>query len=167
MAEEITPATVDQALTSAQVVAYMRDPRSVDVENFVEDPDAVAARILRRTLDANSPDALFGEPEVWHAEDHLGQPLQFVEVAWLPSDRAEQGGSPIYGAFNVADTNGETHVLTCGARSVVLKLAKADVEGWLPLWLRIVRADKPTKGGFYPLDVVSAKVTTDGDGEPF
>ena len=88
-------------------------------------------------------------------------------MAWLPSDRAESGGFPIFGVFSVADTSGETHVLTCGAKSVVQKLAKADAEGWLPRWLSIVKAEKPTRAGYYPLDVVAAKVGTDGDGEPF
>ena len=159
--------TIDEPISSAQVVAYMKDPSSIDLTVFVEDPDAVAARIMRQTLDANSAEALFGEPETWKAEDHIGEPLQFHSVAWLPSERAESGGFPIFGVFSVADLSGETHVLTCGAKSVVQKQAKADAEGWLPRWLSIVKAEKPTRAGYYPLDVVAAKVTEDGDGEPF
>jgi hypothetical protein len=61
----------------------------------------------------------------------------------------------------VANADGERFPLTCGAKSVVLKLAKAHAEGWLPLWLKITKAEKATPGGFYPLDIVGAKAPAD------
>lgn len=156
--EAATPvrATVVDGLSSKTVLDYLVDPDSVDISVFeVEDPDAIAARITAEQIDATSAETLFGPPDVWHAEDVLGKPLTFISVTWLPSS-VEGDGLPIFGVFKVADASGETHVLTCGAKSVVLKLAKADYEGWLPRRLKLVQAEKTTGSGRLPYDLIDA-----------
>jgi hypothetical protein len=162
--KEVQPAsstdvvTIDGSLTSPMVLEYLRDPEAHPyVGNMKEDPDVVAARITAQTLGADSADALFGQRTVIHGKDVIGKAFLFTEdVSWLPSD-VEGEGLPFFGVFMVADASGEHFPLTCGAKSVVLKLAKAHAEGWLPLWLKLTKSDKATPGGFYPLDIVSAQ----------
>ena len=148
--------TIDGTMTSAQVVRYFEDPSGFTFK-FEEDPEEVSRRIEARTLGATSADDLFGTDTVLHARDVLNKPFQFLSVEWRPSD-LEGEGLPFFGVFKVADGNGAISLLSCGARSVVLKAAKAEAEGWFPRWLKIVEVQvkNPVKGRSLPLDLVTA-----------
>ena len=63
---------------------------------------------------------------------------------------------PFYGVFHIVTTDGEIKVLTTGARSVLLKAAKAQYEGWLPLWVKLTQSEKKTEAGYQPLDLAQA-----------
>lgn len=160
--------TVDGELTSQIVLAYFKDPEAVPyIASFKEDPEVVAARINAQQMGAQSAEELFGPSDVLHGKEHTGKPFLFTEVHYQPSD-IEGEGLPIYGVYTVGTVDGEVKTMTCGARSVVLKLAKADAEGWLPLWLKLTKAEKPTPAGYYPLDVVTSKgPDTAADGTRF
>jgi hypothetical protein len=51
-----------------------------------------------------------------------------------------------------------------GSISICVQLAKANAEGWLPLMCMVVKSEKPTKDGFYPLhlQVLPKKFKPDG-----
>ena len=153
MATEITLA--DGEISSADVMKYLETGGSFSVRQIVEDPEAVSARINARILEASSPEELFGESKTIKGHEYLGKPFQLLEVEWRASE-LDGEGLPFYGVFRICDLEGEIHVLTIGAKSVLLKAAKAASSGWLPLWLKIVQAEKKTASGYYPLDLVAA-----------
>lgn len=167
-AEGTDVVTIDGELTSSMVLAYIKDPEAHPyVATMKEDPDVVAARITAQTLDADSAEALFGDRDVLHGKEIVGKPFLFTdEIHWLPSD-IEGEGLPFFGVFTIANASGEQFPMTCGAKSVVLKLAKAHAEGWLPKWLKITKSDKATPAGYYPLDIVAAEAPTTAGGEAF
>lgn len=160
MAGELT--RISGSPTSTEVVAYLQDPSGFELVVYEEDPEEVSRRILLRQLTAQSADELFGSNETLSAQEVIGVPLQVRSVEWRPS-QLEGEGLPFFAVCKVARSSGEIETLTCGAQSVCLKLAIADSRGWLPLWLRIVMAEEPTRSGRRPLDLVTAAEPTDGE----
>ena len=151
----------DAAISSADIVAYLKDPGQNPLHVLSEDPEQVAARIEAQEMAAQSIDQLLGGEEVLHAKDVLGHSFQLLNCQWRPSDQA--GGLPVFGVFTIAMMNGDIHTLVCGARSVVRKAAIADAKGWLPAWVKIVEG-KPTANGT-PLDLAAGTApvrTSDG-----
>ena len=149
--------TIEGTMTNVDVLGYFEHPDRYEF-SFAEDPAEVAARIEAETLAATSAADLFGEGQaVLHALDVLGTPLQFLSVSWRPSD-LDGEGLPFFALFKVADGNGEVRLLSCGARAVVLKAAKAAESGWFPAWLKFVEIEvkNPVKGRSKPLDLVAA-----------
>jgi len=155
MTTELTPSTVDADILSTDVLLFVSTNGAHPIQAIAQDPETVAKRIEQRIIDAESPAALFGTDQVMHAQDYLGQPFQLLKAEWRPSD---QGGLPFYAVLTICTTDGEVFPMTTGARTVMLKVAKADQAGWLPMtdWLRIVKSDKPTEAGNYPLDIEAA-----------
>ena len=145
--------TMDGQLSSAVVVSYLAG--ETELPRFEQDPDLVAERINAQVMTASSPDDLFGEREVLSARSIIGRPFSLLKVEWRPSDFDEPGGLPVYALLTVSDYDGNIATASCGAASVVRKVAKADAEGWLPLWLKIVEGKK-TEAGYVPLDIVKA-----------
>ena len=167
--------TIDGTMTSADAVAYFANPAGFTFR-WEEDPAAIAARIEAQTLSASTADELFGEGEaVLKGQLHIGKAYRFLSVEWRPSDNYDEtkpGSLPFYGLFKVADASGEIHLLSCGARNVVLKAAKASAEGFFPRWLKLVEVQvkNPIKGQKPPLDLVSAPdptPNTSTEGAPF
>lgn len=158
--------TQDGSIASTDVVRWFQDP--FEIAQIQEDPDEVARRIDEQLFGAATADDLFSPPEVLHGHEYLGKPFQLVSVEWRPAGEAFQDGLPFYGIFHILDWEGTHHVMTCGADSVVKKAAIASSRGWLPVWLKIVKAEKPTKNDRYPLDLVAApEPVIDSEGKAF
>ena len=152
---DLAKVTVDTSVTASQVLEYIQSGGAVQIAFIEENPEDVARRINARILNASSPEELFGDAKVIHARDYLNRPFQLLAIDWRPSD-IDGEGFPFYGVFQIADVNGEVHVLTTGAKSVLMKAAVAEKNGWLPLWVQIQKSDKPTAAGNFPLDMNSA-----------
>ena len=146
-------AVPDSSITTADVVAFITTGAPIPI--VAEDPETIAARIDAQILAAGSVEELFGETTVIHARDYLAKAFTLLRVEWRPSD-IEGDGLPFFAVMHIVDMNGEAQVITTGARSVVMKAAKAQHEGWLPLQVRIVQSDKKTASGYQPLDLVAA-----------
>lgn len=153
MANEIV--AMDGGITPQDVLRYVESGGTYKIALPAQDPEAVAERINLEIINASSVDELFGEREVIHGRDYLNKPFNLLDVEYRPSD-IDGEGLPFYGVFHIVTPDGETKVLTTGARSVLLKAAKAQYEGWLPLWVRIVQSDKKTENGYQPLDLQAA-----------
>ena len=151
----VTPATVDGDITSDDVLRFVQTGDSDRILNTVADPEAVARRIEQRIIDADSLASLLGTDTVLHARDYLNTPFRLLKVEWRPSDKND--GMPVYAVLTIADADGDVMPMTCGARSVVLKLAKMDSAGWVDEqpWVKIVQGDKPTEAGNYTLDLIA------------
>ena len=162
--------TIDGTMTHKDALAFFTNPDGF-VFKWSEDPEEISRRIDAETIAATDADALFGESEeVLKAKDWLDKPLQFLSVDWRPSD-VEGEGLPFYGLFRVATPDGTIHLLSCGAKNVVLKAAKAADLGAFPRWLKLVEVPvkNPVKGRSLPIDLVNAPdpTATVGGQEPF
>jgi hypothetical protein len=153
MASEM--AVPDSSISAADVVAFIESGGAKSFPIVVEDPAVIAARIDSQIMNATSVEELFGEREVIHARDYLNKPFRLLNVEWRPSD-IEGDGLPFFAVMHIATLDGEPAVLTTGARSVLLKVAKAQKENWLPLEVRLVQSEKKTASGYQPLDLAPA-----------
>lgn len=150
------PVTIDQALTSTEVLLYLKDPDSVALDAFKEPAEAVRARISDRKLAAGSVEELAGERKSVSGKSYVNKPFTIRSVAWLASDYDEGDGLPIYALCQVADYDGNLFALSCGGWDVVETIAIADQRGWLAdQWWKIVEA-KPTEAGYKPLNLTTA-----------
>ena len=154
MAGKNLPVTIDQALTPTEVLAYLKDPGSIQIEAYKADPEQVRARIEERLYSAKSIEELLGESEVISGKGYVNKPFQVRSVEWQVSDVEGGEGLPFYAACSIVTTDGTMTVLTCGARSVVQKLAIMASQGWLPAWVKLTSTR--TAAGFDVLDLVSA-----------
>ena len=151
---------------TSEIVSIDTDIHSTDVLRFIEtdgahalpvvklDAEAVAKRIDARIMSATSVAEVLGTDAVLHAQDYLNTPFQLLNVEWRPSDQPQ--GLPFYAVLTITSTDGEIIPMTTGARSVMIKAAKLHALGALPLWVRIVKNDKPTEAGNFPLDLMAA-----------
>lgn len=146
--------TIDEALSSALVLAYLEDPSSTTITLFEEDPDEVRRRIEAQLLSATSLDELLGERSLTPGKTFVNKPFEARGVSWRHSD-IEGEGLPFYAIIEAVTPDGELLQISCGARSVVQKLAIMESRGWLPAWVRIVEG-KTTPSGYKPLDLVAA-----------
>lgn len=148
--------TVDQALTSTEVLLYLKNPDAIALDSFKEPAEDVRARISDRKLAATSVEELAGERKAVSGKSYVNKPFTVRSVAWLASDIEGGEGLPIYALCNVADYDGNVFALACGGWDFVETLAIADSRGWLKdQWWKIVEA-KPTAEGFKPLNLTTA-----------
>lgn len=119
------------------------------------DPQATAQKIAERDLAATTLDELLGGGDnVISGKNFTNRPFKALSVEWQLSD-IEGDGLPFYAVIHAATLDGEVKVITCGANTVVRKLAVMDANGWFPAWIKIVKGNK-TEAGYEPLDVVKA-----------
>ena len=148
-------ATPSDVLNSSLVLDVLQG--RIDAKTLVVgtgDPSEVAARIERQDLEATSIEQLLGSSEMVAGKDFVDKPFQVQRVEWQLSD-IDSAALPFYAVLHGVTYEGEAVVIGVGARSVVRKAAKVEHEGWLPVWVKIVRGKK-TAEGYYPLDLVAA-----------
>ena len=115
------------------------------------DPDAIQREIIAELLDAETDDELefVGSAEGWATME--GIPVVIQGFRWRPSEYDK--GAPVFAVvYATRVDDGTKVVLTTGAGGVLAQLHNLARRGRLPGAIRmLVRAAKPTKGGFYPL----------------
>ena len=99
-------------------------------------------------------ESLGGGNETISGRNYVNKPFQINNVEWQASE-IEGEGLPFYAVIHAISIDGEVLVITCGATSVVRKLAVMQQNQWLPAWCKIVKGSK-TAGGYEPLDLVKA-----------
>lgn len=121
----------------------------------VENPDEVRAGILQRIATAGSFAEAFKRTGLVNAEDVLNVPLEVRGVRWNESTFVE--GLGVYAVLDaVRRDTGQVLSIGCGGENVAFKMRKAQVEGWFPCTVQLVRGERPTSNGFYVLDVIPA-----------
>ena len=144
----------NEGLQASDVIAYVESGGTKTFTVAAESPEVIAARIDSQVFTASSIDELLGGREVIHARDFLNKPFTLTDVEFRPSE-IEGEGLPFYAVLHIVDMDGAVNVLTTGARSVVMKVAKIRAEGWLPASLKLVEGSK-TANGYTPLDLAAA-----------
>ena len=151
MTELVSTGTLD----SATVLEVLATGNKNKIVFKTADPEETAKRIAERDLNAGSLDELLGGGnETISGRNYINKPFQITGVEWQASE-IEGEGLPFYGVIHGTSIDGEVLVITCGATSVVRKLAVMQHNGWLPAWCKIVKGSK-TAGGYEPLDLVKA-----------
>lgn len=114
------------------------------------DPQEAGAAIAARILSAESADDVLTMAGTLSADDVLGKPFVLRDFRFMKSAHAE--GSPVYALIEAAMIeDGEVVPITCGGRNVCAQIARlADLKA-LPVEVKLVRTEKPTANGFYPL----------------
>jgi hypothetical protein len=119
------------------------------------DSAEAAARIQAQRLSAASADDLFGgSTGLPSGKDYVGRPFMLTSVEWQDTD-LPTAATPFYAVLHIIDLQGEVKAITCGANTVVQKVAMAVVNGWLPRALKITQGKQLANGG-YALDIVDA-----------
>lgn len=132
----------------------------VDAEQFEEsDEEDASLSIVRAILLAETSEQVFGAMNVQSVKELLGdQPgaasnvFEIRGAIPLKSTFAEgpSAFSVIY-ARDLAETTDVT--LSCGGRAVQAAIVAHLIHGWLPMKARFVRRRKPTRSGFYPINL--------------
>lgn len=139
-------------------------PREVALAKFAElvmafpEGDDDGTGIILDILNATDwEDLKESKSELPDARDMVGRDLIFTEATRHVS--TIEGGLPFYLIVNAVDRkSGELVRFNTSAASVITKLGKLyALECW-PFRGKITKADKPTKAGFYPLDLFPSEV---------
>ena len=146
--------SIDTEIHSTDVLRYVETDGAHELPVVKVDAESVAKRIDARIMSATSAAEVLCTDAVLHGQDYLNVPFQLLNVEGRPSDQPQ--GLPFYAVLTITTADGEIVPMTTGARSVMLKAAKLHSLGALPLWVRIVKSDKATEAGNFPLDLMAA-----------
>lgn len=115
-----------------------------------DDTAAAWESILRDVMTADSVMDLLADSEAIHAEDIVNRAIKVHGVEFRKSDFG--GEMPFYAVMDVEfEHNGERAAVTIGARRALAQLMRADTKGWFPMTCRVIRSERPTAAGNYPM----------------
>lgn len=155
-----TPAEVAEILGVRRIDMRAWIMALAEQEQFEEtDTEEAGLSILRSIFTAQSSEQVFAAMDMKSAEDLIGkepgagsQVLEFT-TAFPLSSTFEEGPS-CFAVFSCADiTTHEPVSFSCGARAVQGAMIMHMINGWTPFKARVVRRRKPTRAGFYPLNL--------------
>jgi hypothetical protein len=126
----------------AEMATLIPDTESDGGAGILEDIlGAISIEDLDRPFQEKDEDFLVGETLIWES------------ISKSPSDFKD--GLGIFLVCQVVrESTGEQFTVTTGSMSVVAQLVKAYTLDALPLRAKLRRADKPTKSGYYPKNLV-------------
>jgi hypothetical protein len=115
--------------------------------------------ILTQILMASSPDAALSVTEIDNAESlgvtepgDVSPLLEILDAMPLPSS-FEDGASTFTVVQAINTVTGQRVTFSCGGRAVQVVLIKFMGEGWMPFKAVLAKRRKPTRRGFYPLNL--------------
>lgn len=127
-----------------------------------DDGSAETGSFLNSVLDrAQTPEALFAESELLSVKEHLGEVFVLEGIdAIRPSDFNEEGGLGVYLIVSAVDSDGEVVKLSIGARDPFAKVVALHEMGAFPWRVSFEKAEKATKRGFFPVNLVNRQATS-------
>jgi hypothetical protein len=129
------------------------------IEDIPEAPDGDGLGIIGALLDADDWEDLNRDAHLPNGKDVAGQRLRVSSLARRLSDLGADDGTggvrlPHYLVIDSVNIDtGEVVRWQTSAPALVVPLAKLHRWGRLPAIVQVNRADKPTKAGFYPLNL--------------
>lgn len=143
---------------SEAALAVVRNVLS-DIPTVDDDPTPRMMAAMVQATSAEQWEELFAAA---HFKDNAGKRVRIHTFRQSPS----QYEGPL-GVFFICDVTwlatGENDVLTIGSDMAMAQLLNCWKRGDLPHDFEIVRKDKPTRGGFYPMRLRSIQSPTTGD----
>jgi hypothetical protein len=125
----------------------------VDTDSEESGPSIIPALIAN----AQKPEDLFGGSDLEKVENHYGETLRVLGINGVNNSDFKDGLG-IYLVLTVATTDGETFALGVGSADAVAKLCALNDMDAFPYDVAFVLSEKPTKRGFYPVNMVSRQV---------
>ena len=142
--------SVDDIPTKAQVIEALASGSKL---YFAGDENATS--ILPGILaNAENPLDLFAAGELDAVKNHLGEELTILSVDGVRNSDFEEGLG-IYLIVTAATPDGEEIRLAVGSTDGVAKLAALHEMGAFPWKVAFEQSTKPTKNGFFPINLVS------------
>jgi hypothetical protein len=126
------------------------------------DGDTSGDSFLASVIDgAQSADDLFAESELDAVENHLGETLTIQSVDGVRNSDFE-GGLGVYLIVTATTLDGELLRLAVGQGDPLAKIVKLHELDALPYPVAFERSEKPTKRGFYPINLLGRKTKSGG-----
>jgi hypothetical protein len=141
LAKRYLPSTVDLVMWIAANAFDTADLNRIIIE-----------QMTIRFANAESADEILDPFGTVKGQDILDRPLWITACTFLESDLAE--GFPWYASLvHTYEDTGRSQVITVGGEKLVMQAAAMTrKDGW-PQRLTIHKADRPTKAGYYPLEL--------------
>lgn len=149
------------AIIGANPIDYRAWVRALITDEAMEETDTEEASLtlVRAILAAETSEAALGVTSVISVKELLGETpgarsnvYEITDVRPMASTFDEGPGSfVVISARDLAE--GVDVTLSCGARAVQAVLMKHKYEAWLPLKAMFTRRLKPTRAGFYPINL--------------
>lgn len=122
--------------------------------NYMNNGEGAIGDMALSILTAESFEAMFESSGAEDVDEWLNKPFNLNNVTFAESDKGNDG-LPVYAVLHVTDANDQTeHVITCGAWQVVFVSYKCVQNGWLPKMMTFRRSPRPTRQGYYPINMV-------------
>jgi hypothetical protein len=116
---------------------------ATDVDDIL-DANVTAIEKLKVLWDTNVP---------WVRDDVTILSVDFNES----NEEYQEGGWGFYAVMEVADADGVVHMLSTGAKTVVLKLHQINKHGSFPMQRKVRFTGSKTKSGYTVFDMVKAE----------
>ena len=155
------PATETALAPATPATSAMLALRSAlaEIPTVDEDPTPKMMAAILAAPDASSWEDLFNAA---HFKDYNGRKLRVH--AFRQAESQYSGGLGVYFLLDATDLEtGEDIVMTCGSDMAMAQLLNCWRRGDLPHDFEVVKKDRPTKAGFYPMRFRSLKKSTTGD----
>lgn len=136
---------------ATELVAYIAS-RAVDTADLNV---VILEQLADRLLNATTPEDILTPFDPNKGQDYIGETLIVTGATFLESEYSE--GFPWFVSLQITleGTGGQT-VVTVGGEKLVMQVAAFDRLNAWPQRLRIHKATKATKAGFYPLELRAA-----------
>ena len=133
-------------------------------ERAEETSEEIAQRMVSQVFAAETAEEILSAGAATHVRDVLDQPFRLVDVDWQVSAFKEEKdaegnavGLPVFAVIKAVDTNGAPVTLTTGAFMPCAQVYRMQQQGVLSdIPVKFVKRDRPTKRGFYPINMVAA-----------
>lgn len=156
----LTPAEVTDLLGAHRLPVKAWLAALAEQEAFEEtDAEDASLSILRAIMTAETPAAAFAAMQALSVKDLLGdEPGARTNVYELrgatPLASTFEDGPSCFAVIDAFDLAEQVPVtLTCGGRAVQAFCLAAEVRGWLPVKVVFTRRRKPTRKGYYPVNI--------------
>lgn len=151
------------ALLGDQVIPMDRWLKALmETEAFEEtDEEDASLSIVRAILLATSSEAVFASMNVQSVKELLGndpgaRSNVFEIRSATPMASTYEEGVSCFAVISAVDLAEQQEVtLSCGARAVQAAIAAHMIHGWVPFRAVFTRRRKPTRHGFYPINLES------------
>lgn len=137
------------------------------------DPKAAGLAIMQRIMDAETLDDVLNMSKTTGTDDLLDKQIVVLGAEWRKSSPGFEEGPGFYATMTYRDfdpagveitsIDGQTirvsakdRVASVGGQNVLAQLAVIKDKNFLPFACKVVKTEKPTARGFYPLWLVPA-----------
>ena len=131
---------------------------------FVEEDESGAGEsmLLSKLRNAKNADDLAKESDLLSVSDVLGTTLLILSVDAVRNSDFAESTFGVYLVVTATTDDGELVKLGVGSAEPFAYIVAWREWGDLPRWVRFDKADKATKGGFFPVNVTDVGPFTEG-----